>query len=244
MRQIFGAWSSEVLSRRENCDLVQSTASCSTSSPTHNVPVIPAVSVSASALIQQSPHPSRPSSLLLKYFNAWFKFANVSQWSRDLHEEHEYTRLKTVWALWKGVCKSRRPHPPLSPSAQAAAGVKALMPRSSQRPLRSSLSVQLPDVAVDVLDRPPPTSSVSNVQRPASRQLVSPDDSARLMFFFGPLHSLLSSLIDSSCSLLTHLPFRHVPAAPACGPHMEPARPARNGHVETIRHVCTESCSH
>lgn len=191
MRHVFGAWSSEVLSRRENRDLVSSTASGSKPSPSHDVPVITAISASASALSQ---HPSRSSSLLLKYFNAWFKFANVSQWSRDLHEEHDYTRLKTVWALWKGVCKSRRPHPPLSPSAQAAAGVKALMPRSSQRPLRPSLSVQLPDVAVDFLDRSPPTASISTLQHPASRQLVSPDDSARLMFFFGPLHSLLSSL--------------------------------------------------
>jgi hypothetical protein len=149
---------------------------------------MPSNSAASAAPSQQLLHSANRSSLLLKYFNAWFKFANVSQWSRDLHEEHDFARLKNAWAGWAAACARRRPHPPLSPNSAAAAGVTSLMPRSQQRASRSQPHAVPSDVilSIESIDSPPPSSSVSNRKRPDSRHLVSPDDSARLMFFFGP----------------------------------------------------------
>ena len=146
---------------------------------------------SAAAASSSHSHPLRPhsSALLLKYFNAWFKFANVSQWSRDLQLEHDYKRLKTALAAWKLAGARRRPRAPLSPNSAAAAGVKALMLPSPPRAPKFIRSAQPSDVAVsfDFLDPSPPVPPVADSQRPASRRLVSPDDSARIMFFFGGL---------------------------------------------------------
>lgn len=136
--------------------------------------------------------------LLLKYFNVWFKFANVSQWSRDLHLEHEHARLKAAWAAWKFACRRRRPRAPLSPDSAAAAGVKSLMPQVAARAPRSVRAAQPSDVAVnlDFMDSPHSVSPATDAQRPVTRRLVSPDDSARITFFFGgPCLFKLSLLI-------------------------------------------------
>ncbi len=181
MRRQLNSWRAAVKKRRATHVSAPAVAPISQHTPADNI--IPSSTTSAAAA---SPSPS----FLLKYFNAWFKFANVSQWSRDLQSEHDFARLKSAWAMWGGALASRRPRPPLSPASFAAAGVKTLMPRSPQAPLRSTASAQPSDVTVsiDFLDPDSPTPALSTTQRPNSRRLVSPDDSARLMFFFGPIH--------------------------------------------------------
>lgn len=203
MRNHFEAWRAIAIERHDNRVSVPDhvaaraapLASIAASAP---APVQPAPSLSdvaSSSSHLRAHHPHTPSLLLkystpalfLKYFNAWFTFANVSQWARDLNLEHELARLKSAFAGWKLACRRRRPRAPLSPASAAAAGVTGLMQQTPARAPRSLRSVQPSDVAVslDFLDSSPPMSPTTDSQRPGSRRLVSPDDSARIMFFFG-----------------------------------------------------------
>jgi hypothetical protein len=109
------------------------------------------------------------------------------------------------------------------------------MPGSAQRARRSLASARPSDVAVslDFFDSYSPVSPIAEPQRPGLRRLVSPDDSARLMFFFGWFCLLPASFM---CSLFP-CPFRHVLPSAASGPHLEPQRSSRNGYLETICNV-------
>ena len=94
------------------------------------------------------------------------------------------------------------------------------MPRSQQRASRP-LPLSLPSditLSIDSFDSTTPATPASNLKRPDSRHLVSPDDSARLMFFFGPSASLAYSC---AAGWLFSLPTRHVLPASAGAPHME-----------------------
>jgi hypothetical protein len=196
----FDAWASTAIKQLNSRDSVLSDTSAPESAG--NVSTISAAPL-ASTHLQPSRACSDP--LYLKYFNAWFKFANVSQWARDLQMEHEYTQMKSVFSGWKAACRSRKPHPPLSPNSAAAAGVKSLMPGSAQRAKRSLASARPSDVAVslDFFDSYSPESPIAEPQRPGLRRLVSPDDSARLMFFFGWFYPVPASFM---CSHFFHVP--------------------------------------
>ncbi len=203
-RTHFEAWKASAIGQHESraVDVLhvvaQFPASASAASsapvPPKIVPQATAAAASSAQLysnLSQAPSLLKYSSpaILLKYFNAWFTFANVSQWSRDLHLEHDYARLKSAWLCWKAACRRLRPRfqAPLSPDSFAAAGVQSLMPQAASRAPRSLRSAQPSDVAIslDLVDSDPPVPPATEAQRPGSRRLVTPDDSARIMFFFG-----------------------------------------------------------
>jgi hypothetical protein len=120
--------------------------------------------------------------ILLRFFNAWFKFANVSQWSRDLRRERAHALLKSAWASWSSACRRLRPR---SPDSEAAAGVP------SSRPLPPQVALPNPSAARPKAKRGKSREvslsmpSLSEPHRLHSRRLVSADSSARLMLFFG-----------------------------------------------------------